>query len=131
MFSQSIYNGRRRIPGMGIWRKGFDSMPTYIVEREIPGASKMTEAELRDASLRSLEVLRQLGPEIQWIQSYVADDKIYCIYFSRDESLILEHSRKYGPLARIDRIQAVRWMLDPINYVQRVPEAEISSVHTG
>jgi hypothetical protein len=91
----------------------------------------MTEAELRDASLRSLEVLRQLGPEIQWIQSYVADDKIYCIYFTGDESLILEHSRKYGPLARIDRIQAVRWMLDPINYVQKVPEAEISSAHTG
>ena len=91
----------------------------------------MTEAELRDASLRSLEVLRQLGPEIQWIQSYVADDKIYCIYFTSDESLILEHSRKYGPLARIDRIQAVRWMLDPIQYVQKVPEAKISSAHTG
>lgn len=90
----------------------------------------MTEAELREVSLRSLEVLRQLGPEIQWIQSYVADDKIYCIYFTRDESLILEHSRKYGPLARIDRIQAVRWMLDPISYVRKVPEAEISSAHT-
>jgi hypothetical protein len=106
-------------------------MPTYIVEREIPGAAKMTEAELREASLRSLEVLRQLGPEIQWIQSYVADDKIYCIYFTHDESLILEHSRKYGPLARVDRIQAVRWMLDPIKYVKKMPETPLSSVHTG
>jgi hypothetical protein len=104
-------------------------MPTYIVEREIPGASSMTEAELREIALRSLEVLSQLGPEIQWIHSYVADDKIYCIYFAEDESLILEHSRRYGPLARIDRIQAVRWMLDPTNHVQKTPEAPVSSAH--
>jgi hypothetical protein len=104
-------------------------MPKFIVEREIPGASRMTEAELREASLRSLEVLRQLGPEIQWIHSYVTDDKIYCIYFARDESLILEHSRIYGALARVDRIQAVRWMLDATNLVR--PEPEISSAHAG
>ena len=91
----------------------------------------MTEAELRETSLRSLEVLRQLGPEIQWIQSYVADDKIYCIYFARDESLILEHSRRYGPLAPVDRIQAVRWMLDPINYAQKAPEPKVSSAQSG
>ena len=78
----------------------------------------MTEAELRDAALKSLEVLRQLGPEIQWIHSYVTDDKIYCIYFARDESLILEHSRRFGALARIDRIETVRWMLDPTNFEQ-------------
>jgi hypothetical protein len=90
----------------------------------------MTEAELRGVALRSLEVLSQLGPEIQWIHSYVADDKIYCIYFAEDESLILEHSRRYGPLARIDRIQAVRWMLDPANYVQKTPEPAVSSAHT-
>ena len=105
-------------------------MPTYIVEREIPGASSMSEDELRQASLRSLEVLRELGPEIQWIHSYVADDKIYCIYFTHDESLILEHSRRYGPLARIDRIQAVRWMLDPDNYVQKAAEPEVSSARS-
>ncbi|HEY3453579.1 MAG TPA: DUF4242 domain-containing protein [Bryobacteraceae bacterium] len=106
-------------------------MPKFIVEREIPGASKMTEAELREAALRSLEVLRELGPEIQWIHSYVTDDKIYCIYFAKDESLILEHSRKYGALARVDRIEAVRWMLDPTTYVQKVSEAEISSAHSA
>ena len=79
-----MYNDSRRIPEhLRIWRKGFDAMPTYIVEREIPGASRMSEAELREASLRSLEVLRQLGPEIQWIHSYVTDDKIYCIYFTQ------------------------------------------------
>jgi hypothetical protein len=90
----------------------------------------MTPDELRDVALRSLEVLRQLGPEIHWIQSYVADDKIYCIYFTRDESLILEHSRLYGPLARVDRIQAVRWMLDPVNYVQEAREPEAVSTRT-
>ena len=105
-------------------------MPTYIVEREIPGASSMSEDELRQASLRSLEVLRELGPEIQWIQSYVADDKLYCIYFARDESLILEHSRRFGPLARIDRVQTVRWMLDPDNYVRKPPEPEVSSARS-
>lgn len=94
------------------------SMPKFVIERKIPGASKMSEAELRDAILKSLEVLRQLGPEIQWIHSYVTDDKIYCIYFARDESLILEHSRRLGALAPADRIQAVRWMLDPANYEQ-------------
>ena len=79
----------------------------------------MTEAELREAALKSLDVLRQLGPEIQWIHSYVTDDKIYCIYFARDELLILEHSRLFGALARTDRIETVRWMLDPTNYVQK------------
>lgn len=90
----------------------------------------MTEAELRGLALRSLEVMSQLGPEIQWIHSYVADDKIYCIYFTDDESLILEHSRRFGPLARIDRIQVVRWMLDPTNVVQKTPETAVSSAHT-
>ena len=100
-----------------------DEMPKFIVEREIPGASRMSEAEFREAALKSLEVLRQLGPEIQWIHSYVTDDKIYCIYFARDEALILEHSRRFGALARTDRIEAVRWMLDPTNYEQTPREA--------
>ena len=94
-------------------------MPKFIVHREIPGASKWTEAELREASLRSLEVLRQLGPEIQWIESYVTDDKIYCIYFAPDEKLIHEHLRRGGSV-RIDRIEAVRWMLNPTNFVTRI-----------
>ena len=85
----------------------------------------MTEAELREAVLKSLEVLRQLGPEIQWIQSYVCDDKIYCIYFAADESLIHEHLRKGGS-TRIDRIEAVRCLLDPANYEQTSREAIMS-----
>ena len=56
-------------------------MPQFVIEREIPGASKLTEAEIREASLKSLEALKQLGPEIRWVHSFVTDDKIYCIYF--------------------------------------------------
>jgi len=86
-------------------------MPKFIVEREIPGASRMTEAELREASLRSLEVLRQLGPEIQWIHSYVTDDKIYCIYWAPNEEILKEHAKRVG--APATRISAVRRMMEP------------------
>jgi hypothetical protein len=74
----------------------------------------MTEDELRDASIASLEVLRQLGPEIRWIRSFVTDDKIYCIYYSPDESLIRQHGRLAG--VPVDRVAAVRRILDPVNF---------------
>jgi hypothetical protein len=89
-------------------------MPQFVIEREIPGASGMSEDELREASLASLAVLRQLGPEIRWLHSFVTDDKIYCIYFSPDETLIQEHAQRLGIPA--DRISAVRRILDPVNY---------------
>lgn len=85
-------------------------MPKYVIEREWPGASKMTESELREASLRSLDVLKKLGPEIRWIHSYVTDEKLYCIYYSPDESLIREHARILG--VPVNRISAVRRLLD-------------------
>ena len=106
-------------------------MPKFIVEREIPGASTMTEAELKEAVLKSLKVLRELGPEIQWIHSYVTDDKIYCIYFAADEKLIHEHLRRGGS-TRIDRIEAVRWLLDPANYEDPSQEVPASgAARTG
>lgn len=89
-------------------------MPQFVIEREISGASRMTDDELRDASLASLEVLRQLGPEIRWIRSFVTDDKIYCIYYSPDETLIREHGRLAG--VPVDRVAAVRRILDPVNF---------------
>lgn len=89
-------------------------MPKFVIERQVPGASKLSEAEIREASLRSLEVLRQLGPDIQWIQSYVTDDKIYCIYLAPDETMILEHARIGGFAA--DRVSAVRRLIDPANF---------------
>jgi predicted Rdx family selenoprotein len=89
-------------------------MPKFIIEREIPGASKLTEAELRESALKSLEILRQIGPEIQWIQSYVTDDKVYCVFFAPDDSLVFEHARRGGFPA--DRVSAVRRLVDPANY---------------
>jgi len=89
-------------------------MPKFVIEREFPNASKMSEEELREISLQSLGALHELGPEIQWLHSYLTDDKIYCIYFAPDEGLILKHGQMIG--ARVDRVSAVRRMLDPANY---------------
>jgi len=85
-------------------------MPKFVIEREIPGAGKMTEAELREVVLRSVEVLKGLGPQIQWLHTYVTDDKVYCVYLAPDESMIREHAQKAGIPA--NRISAVRRMLD-------------------
>jgi len=89
-------------------------MPKFVIERNVPGASKLSEAELREASLKSLAALRELGPEIQWIQSFVTDEKIYCIYFAPDESMIFQHGKLAG--LPVDRVAAVRRLLDPANY---------------
>ena len=89
-------------------------MPKFVIEREMPGASKRSEAEIREAVARSLEALKKLGPEIRWIQSWVTDDKIYCMYYAQDESLIREHARLIG--ARVDRVAAVRRLIDPANF---------------
>ena len=89
-------------------------MPKFVIERNLPPARRSRRRSSARMSLRSLEVLRQLGPDIRWIHSYVTDDKIYCIYYAPDESLIREHARLGGfPL---DRIAAVRQLLDPVNY---------------
>ena len=89
-------------------------MPKYVIERDVPGASKRSEAEIRESVSKSLEALKKLGPEIRWIQSWVTDDKIYCMYYAPDESLILEHTRLAG--ARVDRVAAVRRLIDPANF---------------
>jgi hypothetical protein len=86
-------------------------MPKFVIEREIPGASNMSEEQIRAASLKSLEVLRQLGPEIRWLRSFVTDDKIFCIYFAPDEAMIREHGRLAG--VPVDRVAAVRRILGP------------------
>jgi Nickel responsive protein SCO4226-like len=89
-------------------------MPQFVIERQMPGASKMSDGELREASLASLAILRDLGPEIRWVHSFVTDDKIYCIYYSPDETLIKEHAHRLGIPA--DRIAAVRKILEPVNF---------------
>ena len=86
-------------------------MPQYVIEREVPGAGALSEAEIRDLSIRSLEVLRNMGPHIQWLHSYVTEDKVYCVYLAPDENSIREHARRLGLPA--DRVSAVRRLIDP------------------
>ena len=83
-------------------------MPQYLIEREIPGAGTMSGEQLRDASKHSNVVLSELGPEIQWVHSYVAGDKIYCVYNSPSEALIRSHAEKSGfPANKITPVSAV------------------------
>jgi hypothetical protein len=83
-------------------------MPKYVIEREIPGAGKMTPDELQGASKHSNDVLEKLGPDIQWEHSYVAGDKIYCIYSAPSEELIREHAKESGfPANKITELSAV------------------------
>ncbi|MGH9346133.1 MAG: DUF4242 domain-containing protein [Vicinamibacterales bacterium] len=80
-------------------------MPKYLIERQIPGAGALTEAQLRDITRKSNEVLSGLGPSIQWVQSYVTPDAIYCVYIAPDEQLIREHAQRGGfPATKITRI---------------------------
>lgn len=89
-------------------------MPEFVIEREMPGAGLMSEEQVRDVSLRSIEILKSLGHEIQWMHSYVTDDRLYCIYLAPDESVIREHARQLGVPA--NRISAVRRLIDPNRY---------------
>jgi uncharacterized protein DUF4242 len=89
-------------------------MPQYVIEREVPGAGSLTEEQIRSVSLKSLESLGALGPQIQWLHSYVTEDKIYCVYLAPDEATIQEHARRTGIPA--NRISAVRRLLDPVNF---------------
>jgi Protein of unknown function (DUF4242) len=86
-------------------------MPKYVIEREIPAAGKLTSAELQGISAKSCGVLRALGPSIQWVESYVTDDKIYCVYIAPSEALIREHARQGGFPA--NKVSEVRRMIDP------------------
>jgi len=88
-------------------------MPQYVIEREIAGAGRMTDEEIRAVSLKSLETLHAIGPQIQWLHSYVTEDKIYCVYLAPDEATVQEHARRSGIPAT--RISAVRRLLDPVN----------------
>jgi len=89
-------------------------MRESVIEREIPGAGSLTEEQIREVSLKSLDVLGGLGQQIRWLHSYVTDDKIYCVYLASDEAPIREHARKLGVPA--NRISAVRRMIDPAKY---------------
>ena len=86
-------------------------MPKYVIEREIPGAGKLSQAELKAISQKSCAVLRAMGPEVQWLESYVTADKLYCVYIAPHEEAIREHASRGGFPA--NRISAVTSMIDP------------------
>ena len=86
-------------------------MPRYVIERELPGAGKLSPQELQGISQKSCSVLSELGSEIQWLESYVTDDKIYCVYIAPNEEMVREHARRGGFPA--DRVSAVRRVIDP------------------
>ena len=86
-------------------------MPKYVIEREIPGAGNLTPQELQGISRKSCSVLQNLGPQIQWVESYVTDDKVYCIYVAPNEEAVREHARQAGfPANKVSRVRSV---IDP------------------
>ncbi len=87
-------------------------MPKYIIERDLPGAGQLSAEQLAAISQRSCGVLNELGPRIQWVHSYVTDDKIYCIYVAPDEEMVLRHAREGGFPA--DVIARVHRMIEPV-----------------
>ena len=86
-------------------------MPKYVIEREIPEAGKLSAQQLQSISQKSCGVLKQLGPQIQWIQSYVTDDKIYCVYIAPNEEMVREHAQQGGFPA--NRISEIKQVIDP------------------
>ena len=87
-------------------------MPRYVIERDIPGAGNLPPAELKAISQKSCSVLENMGPRIQWVQSYVTGDKLYCVYIAPDEDMIREHAKQGGfPATRISEVATV---IDPV-----------------
>jgi hypothetical protein len=86
-------------------------MPKFLIERDIPGAGKLSAAEMRAISQKSCSVLQGLGPQIQWVQSYVTGDKVYCVYIAPNEGMVREHARQGGfPANRVSEITSI---IDP------------------
>src|SRR5438132_6354853 len=88
-----------------------EAMPKFVIEREIPGAGKLSAKELQAISQKSCGVLQNMGPKIQWLQSYVTDDKVYCVYIAPDEDTVRRHAQQGGfPANKVARIRSV---IDP------------------
>ena len=85
----------------------------FVIEREVAGAGSLSDVQIREISLRSLQALNAMGPQIHWLHSYVTEDKVYCVYLAPDEDVIREHARRAGIPA--DRVSAVRRLIDPVN----------------
>jgi hypothetical protein len=87
-------------------------MPKFVIERDIPGAGQLSPEQLQAISQKSCGVLREMGPRIQWVQSYVTDDKVYCVYIAPDEETVRQHAQQGGFPA--NRISQIRTMIDPM-----------------
>jgi len=92
-------------------------MPKYLIEREIPGAGKLSQQELRAVSEKSCGVLQKLGPQIQWVQSYVTGDKVYCVYIAPNEEMVRRHAAEGGFPA--NKISEIVGMIDPTTAEKR------------
>ena len=86
-------------------------MPKFVIERDIPGAGQLSSEQLKAISQTSCGVLREMGPQIQWLQSYVTDDKVYCVYIAPDEEAVRQHAQKGGFPA--NKVSLVRAVIDP------------------
>ena len=86
-------------------------MPKYVIEREIPGAGNLTTAQLQGISQKSCSVLQRLGPQIQWVQSYVTGDKVYCVYIAPNEEMVRKHAQEGGFPA--NKISEIKNIIDP------------------
>ena len=86
-------------------------MPKYLIEREIPDADKLSQQELQAISQKSCSILQQMGPQIQWVQSYVTGDKVYCVYIAPDEAMVREHAAQGGFPA--NRVSEIKRVIDP------------------
>jgi len=88
------------------------TMPKYVIEREIPGVGNLTQEQLKGISQTSCKVLQDLGPEINWIHSYVTDDKIYCVYIAPNEEMVREHAQRGGfPANKVSKVSSI---IDPV-----------------
>lgn len=93
-------------------------MPRYVIEREVPGAGRLSSRDLKEMAVTSCDVLRNMGPEIQWIHSYVTDDKVYCVYIAPNEEMIREHARQSGfPANSVSEVSSI---IDPVTAEQNV-----------
>jgi hypothetical protein len=88
-------------------------MRRFLIERELPGAGRMTQAEFRQVARKSVNVLRELGADIQWVHSYVTGDKLYCVYLAEDAELIREHARLGG--FPCNTVSAIETVIDPVS----------------
>jgi hypothetical protein len=86
-------------------------MPKFVIERDVPGAGNLSDAQIKAIAQKSVGVLKDMGPQIQWLHSYVTGDKVYCVYLAPDEETIHEHARRVGLPA--NRVSAVRRLIDP------------------